>query len=349
MNLDRPALDAAVARTIIKQEQADALWQFLADHGEDTSRFRFAHVLYYLGGLVAIGAMTLFMTVGWERFGGAGILTIAVTYFAIAVALTWYLLERGFPTPAGTTGALAVALVPLAVYGGQVVLGLWPEGNLVYRDYHYRIDWRWLMMEFATLIGAVVMLWRFPLPFMTMPVAVTLWYMSMDTVPYLLGLQEGVPHYDGKLHKLVSLGFGIAMTLFAFWVDIRARRDKDYAFWLYVFGVLSFWGGLTLLDSDRELAKFLYCCINVAMILAGAALGRRVFAVFGGIGVALYLGHLADNVFRDSMLFPLALSAIGLMVIGLGILWQRNETAIAAGLRSWLPAAVRELIERRAD
>jgi hypothetical protein len=32
------------------------------------------------------------------------------------------------------------------------------------------------------------------------------------------------------------------MTLLAFWVDIRARKDKDYAFWLYLFGVFDVLG-----------------------------------------------------------------------------------------------------------
>jgi hypothetical protein len=41
--------------------------------------------LYYLGGLIAIGAMTLFMTLGWERFGATGLLWIAVCYCAIAL------------------------------------------------------------------------------------------------------------------------------------------------------------------------------------------------------------------------------------------------------------------------
>jgi hypothetical protein len=348
VNLDRPALDAAVAKSIVTREQADRLWQFLAERGEDVPRFRFAHVLYYLGGLVAIGAMTLFMNIGWESFGGFGILTIASVYFVIALAATSYFSAHGYAIPAGITGALAVVMVPLAVYGGQMMLGMWPEDGLVYRDYHYRIDWRWLMMEFATLIAATVLLWRFPLPFMTMPVAVTLWYMSMDTVPFLFGLREGTPYNDWELRKEISLWFGIAMTLFAFWIDLRTRSNKDYAFWLYLFGVLTFWGGLTSLSSDRELPKFFYFCINVAMIFVGAVLGRRVFAVFGGIGIALYLGHLADRVFRDSMMFPLALSAIGLMVIGLGILWQRHEAAVATRLRSLLPLPLRQLIERRA-
>jgi hypothetical protein len=345
MNVDRASLDAAVAKSILSPEQAHRLWDFLGEAGQDTPGFRFAHVLYYLGGMVAIGAMTLFMTQGWERFGGTGIFVIAVAYCIGALALTAYLIRRGHPIPAGLTGALAVALVPLAVYGGQAMLGFWPETAMGYRDYHYRIDWRWLMMEFATLIAAAVMLQRLRLPFMTMPVAVTLWYMSMDIVPFLYG-DAGRP--DWELRKFVSLWFGLAMTLLAFWVDIRARKDKDYAFWLYLFGVLAFWGGLSSLNSDSELGKFFYLCINVGMIFTGAVLGRRVFAVFGGIGIAMYLGHLADRVFRDSMLFPLALSVIGLGVVGLGILWQKREDAIARRLRAWLPSEMRELIERRA-
>jgi hypothetical protein len=345
MNLDRPRLDAAVLRSILSSEQADRLWKFLGETGRDAPGFRFAHVLYYLGGMVAIGAMTLFMTKGWERFGGTGIFVIAVVYCVIALALTMHLIRRGHPIPAGLTGALAVALVPLAIYGAQVMLGYWPETTMGYRDYHYKIDWRWLMMEFGTLIAAVVMLQRLRLPFMTMPVAVTLWYMSMDIVPFLYGETD---HWNWELRKFVSLWFGLAMTLVAFWVDIRARRDKDYAFWLYLFGVLTFWGGLSSLNSDSEVGKFFYCCINVAMIFIGAVLGRRVFAVLGGIGVAMYLGHLSYKVFRDSMLFPLALSAIGLGVVGLGILWQKREEAIAQRLRAFLPNELRELIERRA-
>jgi hypothetical protein len=33
------------------------------------------------------------------------------------------------------------------------------------------------------------------------------------------------------------------MTLLAFRVDVRSRHSRDYAFCLYLFGVLTFWGG----------------------------------------------------------------------------------------------------------
>src|SRR5205085_9416042 len=140
-----------------------------------------------------------------------------------------------------------------------------------------------------------ILLWRYRFPFMLMPISVTLWYVSMDLAPFLAGQDWRVAW---ELRKIVSLYFGLAMTLVAFWVDLRSRASRDYAFWLYLFGVLTFWGGLTSMNSNSELGKLAYFGINVLMILIGAVLGRRVFAVFGGLGVAFYLGHLSQKVFK---------------------------------------------------
>ena len=346
-------LDEAARRGLLSTEQGQALWAFLAEHEReqqhDTPRFKAAHILYYLGGLIAIGAMTLFMTIGWEQFGGTGLLLISLVYGTAALLLTEYLFGRKhLMLPAGLTAVLAVVMVPLAVYGAQHAIGLWSDGDsrhTAYRDFHYYIDWRWLVMEFATLAAGAVALWRYRLPFLVLPVAVTLWYMSMDLTPLLLG--GDTYSFFSHLGKLISLWFGLAMTLLAFWVDLRSRHTKDFAFWLYIFGVLTFWGALSSMDSGSEWGKLVYCAINLLMIAVGAALSRRVFAVFGGFGIAGYLGHLSYSVFKDSLMFPLALTAIGLAVVAVGIYWQRHEAAIGHALRSFLPAPMRELVEQR--
>lgn len=343
MELKRSHLMEAAERGLISVEQAAALWGFLGEHNREKPSFRATHILYYLGGLIAIGAMSLFMTLGWEAFGGWGIFGIALAYGLGALWLTGFLLERkGLPIPAGILGALVVALTPLAIYGLQDGLGWWAEG-FVYRDYHVYIDWRWLLMELATLAVGALMLWRYRLPFLFMPIAVTLWYLSMDLAPFLFGAED----LSWELRKRVSLVFGLLMILFALWVDLRDRTDKDFAFWVYLFGVVAFWGGLSLLRSESELGKLFYLCINLGMIFLGALLSRRVFAVFGGLGVAGYLGHLAYDLFADSLLFPFALSAVGLLVIYAGILWQRHEARINGAVRQWLPAPLRALVERR--
>lgn len=353
MNINQQHLTEATKASIISEQQATALWQFFNTQQQDVPSFRFTHILYYVGGLIAIGSMTLFMNLGWERFGGWGLFTIAMVYAVIALVLLHYFHNRlRLPIPAGIMAALVVALTPLAIYGLQNALGFWPQdelNNMAYRDYHRWIDWRWMLMELATLAVGTVMLWRYRLPFSAMPIAVTLWYMSMDLAPFLFGGDYG--RVSWELRELVSMWFGLAMILLAVLVDFRGResflKGKDFAFWLYLFGVLAFWGGLSSMNSDSELGKFIYLCINVLMIVIGATLMRRVFVVFGAFGVAGYIAHLADTVFENSMMFPLVLTALGLLIVWLGVKWQRHEAELADRLQLFLPVSFREMLAKR--
>ena len=80
------------------------------------------------------------------------------------------------------------------------------------------------------------------------------------------------------------------------------------------------------------------------MIGVGVLLIRRIFVVFGALGSCGYLGYLASDVFKDSWLFPVALTGIGLGIIFLGILWQKHEKAITRKSQSLLPVPLRELL-----
>jgi hypothetical protein len=107
--------------------------------------------------------------------------------------------------------------------------------------------------------------------------------------------------------------------------------------------MLTFWGGMSLLDSNSEVSKALYCLINVGLLTLSLFLSRRVYMVFGTLGIAGYLGHLADSVFRDSLLFPFALSLIGAAVIAAGLLYYRSRHALDRWLAQSLPSAVAAL------
>ena len=71
VRISRTDLDAAAAQGTISRQQADALWDAWTARQvapDVKPRFSITHVLYYLGGMIAIGAMSLFMNLGWERF-----------------------------------------------------------------------------------------------------------------------------------------------------------------------------------------------------------------------------------------------------------------------------------------
>ena len=92
--------------------------------------------------------------------------------------------------------------------------------------------------------------------------------------------------------------------------------------------------------TGTELMKLVYCLINIAMIGLSLFLNRRIYSVFGAIGVATYLGYLASEVFKDVILFSFALSAIGLAVIGLGLLLHRNRARMLESMDTLVPQSL---------
>ncbi|RJF99262.1 DUF2157 domain-containing protein [Noviherbaspirillum saxi] len=359
MKIRREDLQAAADAGVLNPLEIDGLLAFFNQHyakspQASSARFSGTHVLYYLGGMLAIGAASLFATLAIEAAGMGALLVLSLLYAAGALWLAVRLEKNGFVIPAGILATLSLALVPLAVFALQHLLGFWADGERAqhYRDYHRYIDWRWLVMELSTLAAGAVMLWRFRYPFLMMPIAVTLWYMGMDIVPALI-LQSGGNESDWfsgaawELRKVVSLAFGALMLLLAFAVDLRTRRHQDYAYWLYLFGLLTFWGALSLMGSGQLAGKLVYLCINFVLVFIGALLGRRMFAVFGGIGIALVLGDLSWRMFKDSLAFVLVLTLLGFGLIGLGVWWSKHEARISARLRGFLPRDLRELIEAR--
>jgi len=145
-----------------------------------------------------------------------------------------------------------------------------------------------------------------------------------------------------------SVGFGFLMLVVAVMMDLRNRAGQlDYPFWIYLFGLLAFWGGLSGMHSNRLSGTLIYTAINLTLIAIGAVLSRRTFVVFGGFGVAIGLSALSWRFFKNSWLFPLALSGLGLSLVFLGVRWQKSEARIGHWLRERLPGPWRELLQRR--
>ena len=341
MKLTKKDIDAAVAEGVLSEKQSIDLVEFLKSRPETSPAFNFTNLLYYFGGMIAIGAMTIFMNLGWERFGGWGIFSFAVVYAVVGIGLSDFFKKRKQTIPAGVCATFVVVLVPFAIYGLQVANGWWPDES-TYQEYHRYIRWHWIYLELGTLAAGSIMLWLYRYPFMVMPLAVTLWYMSMDITAMLM-----VDGDDWEFRIFLSMFFGLATILLAFWVDLRSRYSGDFAFWLYIFGVFAFWVGLRLQSLDSDFARLLFFCTNIGLIFVGTVLVRHVFVIFGALGAVGYLGYLAGTIFEDRWLFPIALAAIGLLVVYLGFVWSRHHGRLTSHLRALLPLPVRELIESR--
>ncbi|MBD2597146.1 DUF2157 domain-containing protein [Nostoc sp. MBR 210] len=345
MKIYREDLDWAVSQGLITAEQANALWNALSMRNSERPQFNFVNVSYYFGALIVISAMTWFMTLAWESFGGGGIFLLASIYalcFVLAGSNLWW--RQQMKIPGGLLFTIAVSLTPLAIYGLQRATGFWLQDNPgTYQDFYTWIKGSWFLMELGTIIAGLIAIKFVRFPFLIAPIAFSLYFMSMDIAPLLFGEKN----YNWQLRLSVSVWFGIACIVIAYLVDIRTRRrDGDYAFWLYFFGLLAFWWGLTLMGDSNELQKFIYCLINLGLILLSVLLRRKVFIVFGGMGVFGYLGHLAYSIFKNAILFPFALTVLGIFIIYLGTVYQRNSRKIEVFLERLLPDNMRRFLPR---
>ncbi len=349
MQFSEHDLRAAVTAGALDANGLSRLLDFLASRQSSVPavaattapQFDLAHLLWYAGALIVMSAMGLFSTLAFSSMGGPALTATAVVYailFTIAGHHLWHV--RNLRIPGGLLIAIAVSMAPLAVFGIQESYGLWGQFGRpgTVHDFYVWIKGSWVFMEIAAIVAAVIALRFYPFPFIVMIIAFALWFMSMDLTPWVFGRSE----FTWEERRAVSMWFGLGVLVVA-WLTDRRPRGGDFAFWLHLFGMITFWGGLSFKSSDSEIAKALYCLLNVGLVFMSVVLMRRVYAVFGTLGVAGYLGYLSHSVFKDSMLFPFALSAIGVAVIAIGLIYHKKQGAIAAWLEQHLPEVVAAL------
>lgn len=336
---DAKDLARAVSAGVLNPGQDKALLEFLKHQPTTQASFQLAHVAFYFGALLIMGAMGWLLSEAWMRIGDSALLLIALMYIGGLTLAGLFMQRRGHTIPAGVLGAVAVSIVPLAVFALERLTGFWPldDDQSKYHNYYTYVQGGWLLMEAATVVAGLLMLRLIPFPFIVMPIAGALWFMSMDLSEWFYG---DTFNWDQRL--TVSLWFGLAMLLVFLVVDGRTRQD--YAFWGYLAGLLAFWLGLSLMESDSELNKALYCVINLGLMGLAVLLRRPLFMVFGAMGVAAYLGYLSYEVFADSLLFPVVLTLIGLGIIGLGLQYQQHREELSLRSRACVPVGLLKLL-----
>ena len=330
-------LEDAVAAGVLGREDATRLMAWKLDRlatppaiaalpRETEKGFNSVSVAYYIGALLMISACGWFLGDKWKELGSSGVLVTTLVYMAIAAVVGTRLRRSDFPVAGGLLVTVAVSLTPLIVWAIEDLTGLWLGAHPgAYKNYFPWIHGSWIVMELATIAVAAAALTRVRFAFLTAPIAFSFWFLSMD----LAGLLLGKEHLGNEEAKWVSVIVGGITLLTGYGIDRMFHhagepKSEDFAFWCYLFGLFAFWGGLTSMNSNSEVGKAFYCIINIGFVALSLYLRRVTFLVFGVLGVHIYLGHLAYEIFKDSFLFPFVLAGLGLSVI-LVTVWAQKR------------------------
>jgi hypothetical protein len=330
-------LRVAVDRAGLPSDVLDRILAVLIAEPEASPGFETAHVSYYLGALLIIGAMGWFVTNAWDRLSGLTLTAIAVAYALLFGGIGIRLFRQAATRiPGGLLVTVALCMTPMAVYGLERQFGWWPTADPgSYTNFHPRIDGSWVIMEFATILVAAIALRWVRFAFITAPAAYALWYMSMDATALIFGVR-----WTFHQECWISVCFGLFMLAVAYLLDGKSK--VDFSFWLYLFGLLTFSGGLTLLGDGNQLGKAMYCLVHLLLMALSIILQRKAFLVFGALGVFAYLMGEAQGYFRNSFGFTISLTLIGAFFIAAGIAYKRNERSIEAKLLPLIPNRIRQ-------
>lgn len=188
------------------------------------------------------------------------------------------------------------------------------------REYQRDLTWARMALAGATLAVALAAFGWSRSPFVLAAAVVALAALIVDATFVLQGAR--VDYTWGTPQTLAIAAMGAA--LIATGVAVRDRTSRDYSMWFYVMGLIGLTVGLAgeAFPSDSAGWDALWMLGALTVLALSIPLQQRLFAVVGLAGVFVYLARLVFDVF-ESANAALVLVFLGLLILGMGMLYQR--------------------------
>lgn len=289
----------------------------------------------YIGGFLILFALTIFIGSGWDSMSWGA-------QFAWALAAVGGLLAAGFALrrfPSARLGGnllifAGAGAVPLLIYTFQRLVGWWPaESDLEYEDFHDRILAVWVVMDAVSMVTALALAYLVRFPLLMLLGGFWAWYLAMDLARWFRGDEPAFWTDDQNW-----IGFVIGLLIVGVGIELARRHLRPYAFWLILFGNLTWMAHLgdIALDDDFGAASVLFLLISLAAIVASVLTQFRVFLVFGALGLYSWVCFLVFDTFDDSSSVTLGLVLVGVFIVLTGIGYQKVvEPALERWARGW--------------
>jgi len=312
LKITKKDLLLAAKNEVLSEDQATFLWHYLAKTNSFPNRL--LTVIYYFGASCILLAMTWFMIVALETYQGLISFFVSVVY-GICFYISGYFLwkTKKFELPAGLLVTASIFMVPLAIYSLQVFFHLGSVETVSYSTYYCLSNTNWIFMDIAGIVAGSIAICYIRSAFLMIPIGCFIWMLSTDCFPLC----------D---KNIISLLVGIGMLICSYILD--QKNKPAFAFYGYLFGSLTFFGALTFLQYSSSFHFALYLLIQIAAVIVGTWIQRKIIVFFGSLGILSYLLYLSYDLFSNETFFSMGLAFIGVLLITVGLLYQKNKGVI---------------------
>lgn len=330
MEISKKDLTEAAFKVGIPDNKVEALWTMMEEERQTTSISFFSKFMFYFGGLMIIPSILWFINLIQDSYGSGGAFGLSTAFFFFFLLMAIRFRNRmHLRLPCEIFVILAILMIPIGLFalGHYLILD-------IYRTYSF-------VIEFATMLASAIAYIFFPFPILIAIFFFAASAFSLDFSDiYNNSLQGSGPWIFG--------GFGLLFIVCAFFIHLN--KSKNYAFWPYLIGTCNFWFVLNILTWEtKDVFPFFYLLINLAMIFISILIGTKILVIFGGVGIYIYLFYLAEKFFGDSIFFPFAVSFLGLILIYLGVKYQKNSSWIEKRIKEKIPQGLRNFLPSERD
>lgn len=330
IKIDKAAFLEAANKAGCTNSQMECILNDLKNESTPKRSIALFNTIYSLGALIIFCALLWLLWKGQDLYGDTCLLFIssvyACTFYVIGIYL-WKKKNDSFLSKIALF--LSLCNIPLVTYAFQSVIGCRPGNPLAnYESFYRYIQDSWIFIGLSTIAFTLVTIKKTGFGLLSTILYMVLWYFASDLAPLFVMLFS-----NDKAHLLkydtfesVRIGMSILCSLLILATAYRYDRKKmeDFSFWGYIFGVSIFSISIATINYDTEWGYSIYCFLNILLIILSSVLNRKVFAVWGVLGVLYYLAGLFVRYFYISMMFPLILSFAGILVVTLGIIAKRK-------------------------
>jgi hypothetical protein len=294
---------AAIARAhgLSAAEVAAAIEPSSDDAGARRTQGVLVHVLGVLGGTFVFAGVGVFIALQWSELNAAA--RVLVTLGSGLIAFVLAVLgtrDRRFDKAATPLFLAAAVLEP----GGMIV---------AFEEFGSGGDWRLASLvtsgamaaQFALTFGV---LGRSALLFLTILFGTTFFWTALD----LMDADSAV----------ISVVLGTSMLLAAVGVD-RSGRSEITPFWYFAGATAFLYGFFDMVERTPLEVTFLG--VAAAFVYGSVLLHSRTLLAVGTLAILAYTAYFTGEHFVDSVGWPLALVAFGLVLIGLSALAVRID------------------------
>jgi len=309
---------------LVTAEQHGRLVEHLRGNGSFVShtsvwqRLDIATIAYYFGGFIILLAYTIFMGSRWDSLEATAQTIVTVATIAVLGGVGAYLREQKFVLAGDILIFAATGLFPVLIYCVQQLFGLWPDSSIPYRGYYREILPLWIVIEVLTIWVAVVVWYLSRFPLHTLLISFWAWFFAIDFVQWV---SNDTSRRWSTDEQVMSVLIGLALILIGIILQKR-RKDRD-SFWFYLFGHILFLCHLATLTFDQGgWLSLIFIAVYLLFVVGSVWLQRRVFLVFGAIGIYGYVCYFAFTLL-GVLGFTFGLALVGLLIIFSAVWYQR--------------------------